>query len=435
MKITHRWWNSTIRIRLTILYAGTFFLAGVALIALMYIQLNQVTGQQLVIRSVSIRNGEPQLPNKTIEIQEPQTPNDVLPENVEPPIRPFVLRSLSDISLNDNGVFEQQFRIARTETLKRMLIASIVSLVAVGVVASILGWILAGQVLHPLRQITATARRVADRNLHERIALEGPDDEIKDLADTLDSMLERLDRSFDSQQRFTANASHELRTPLAINRTLIEVALLEEPEPDERLRQLGNTLLAVNQRHEKLIDGLLTLTSSEQRVAEPQPLELSEIVRHVLAESTEKAQSAGIDIETELELAPTSGDSVLLERLIHNLVDNASRYNLPQNGWIRVATYSDAHHASIIVENTGPVVPPYEIPRLFEPFQRISTTERLADHPKSGASRGAGLGLSIVRSVAAAHGGEVNAEARREGGLKVTVLIPNAPSNNNSKQQ
>src|SRR5262249_2526709 len=239
------------------------------------------------------------------------------------------------------------------------------------------------------------------------------------------AMLERLDRSFDSQRRFVANASHELRTPLAINRTLIEVAL-DNPQANESLRQLGANLLAVNQRHERLIDGLLTLASSEQGVTERTPVDLADIARHVTTESQGAAQNAGVDIRTHLQPAPVAGDPVLLERLTQNLVDNAIRYNLPEHGWITVTTDMIDDNVHLTVENTGPPVPPYEVPSLFEPFRRLPTTERLADSATTATamSRGAGLGLSIVRSVAHAHGGDVQASPREDGGLTVRVRIP-----------
>jgi signal transduction histidine kinase len=319
-----------------------------------------------------------------------------------------------------------QFERDRDETLSSMLITSLVALGIVGVAAGGLGWLLAGRALHPLQQITATARRVADRSLHERIALEGPHDEIQDLADTIDAMLERLDRSFDSQRRFVANASHELRTPLTINRTLIEVAL-DDPRADEPLRQLGRTLLAVNERHERLIDGLLTLASSEQGLTDPAPVDLADIVRHVTTESADAARAAGVDMRTHLQPAPVKGDGVLLERLAQNLIDNAIRYNLRERGEITVTTERIDDSAHLTVENTGPAIPPYEIPSLFDPFRRVPTSERRADSSSASGNRGAGLGLSIVRSVAHAHGGDVRASPREGGGLSIGVWLPMAP--------
>jgi signal transduction histidine kinase len=236
-------------------------------------------------------------------------------------------------------------------------------------------------------------------------------------------MHERLDRAFEGQQRFVANASHELRTPLTINRTLIEVALAR-PDADEALHQLGSTLLAVNERHERLIDGLLTLASSEQRITEATGVDLADVARHVVAESAAAAHKAGVELRADLRSARIAGDPVLLERLVQNLVDNALRYNLAAGGWVMVRTSVVDDHARLSVENTGAVVPPYAVPSLFEPFRRQPTTERLAAPADGSLGRGAGLGLSIVRSVARAHGGEAHAASRSDGGLIVEVDLP-----------
>ncbi len=387
MTTSRRRWPATIRGRLTLLYAGAFFLASATLVALVYFYLGWTLNHQLTVRG--------DITEQTLQHQSPEV----------------------------HEALTVQFQRARDNTLDTMLIASLIVLGVVGVISGGFGWLLAGRALHPLRQITATARQIADRRLHERVALVGPNDEIKDLADTFDAMLERLDRSFDSQRRFVANASHELHTPLTINRTLIEVAL-GDPQVNESLRQLGTKLVAVNQRHERLIDSLLTLASSEQGVTKRIPVDLAELARHITAESQAAAQNAGVDIRTLLQPAPVAGDPVLLERLTQNLVDNAIRYNLPEHGWITVTTDVVDDHARLIVENSGPSVPPYEALSLFEPFRRLSTTERLADSANTSISRGAGLGLSIVQSVAHAHGGDVHALPRKDGGLTVRVRIP-----------
>jgi signal transduction histidine kinase len=377
MTASRRWWPSTIRMRLTLLYAAAFFLAGAVLVVLIYLYLGQVLGHQLTA-------------------PEPTATHDAV---------------------------GAQLSRARDETLNSMLVASVVLLGVVGVVAAGLGWLLAGRALHPLQQITATAHRVADRSLHERIALDGPDDEIKELADTFDGMLDRLDRAFEGQQRFVANASHELRTPLTLNRTLIEVALAR-PDADESLRQLGSTLLAINERHERLIDGLLTLASSDQRITDATGMDLADVARHVIAESATAAQEARVELRSDLKVAPAAGDPLLLERLVQNLVDNAIRYNVGAGGWVIVRTGVRDDHAQLAVENTGPVVPLYAVPSLFEPFRRQPTSERIADAAGGSVRRGAGLGLSIVRSVARAHGGEARAAARTDGGLVVEVDFP-----------
>ena len=383
----------TIRTRLSLLYAGAFFAASVALIAFIYLFLGQVIDQQFMIRTAP---GSP--------------PLEASPDELE----------------QGRRIIDVMIRRARVDTLQTMLIISGIVAAIMTVIAGIIGWLVAGQALQPLRDITATARRVADRSLHERIGLTGPKDEIRDLADTLDAMLERLDRSFDSQRRFIANASHELRTPLTIARTLIEVALLDK-EADEKVKQLGTTLLAVNQRHEKLTDGLLTLASSDQRPAEFHPMNLAEIAEHVVAELRPLADRNGVSLVADLRPGNIMGDAFLLERLIQNLVENGLQYNLPENGWVRVGTGRQGDDVELMVENTGPVVPAHEVPGLFEPFRRLASTERLAGAARGSAVRGAGLGLSIVRSVALAHGGTVDAASRDGGGLVVRVRIPRAP--------
>jgi signal transduction histidine kinase len=396
----------TIRTRLTLLYAGAFFLAGVALIGFMYLFLGQVLEQQFLIRA-----DPPIDPGAPATAPAGEAPGD----------------PSGDGTTTARRVIDIMIRRARVDTLQTMLIASSVIVAVLTVLAGLIGWLVAGQALQPLREITATARRVADRSLHERIALTGPKDEIKDLADTLDAMLERLDRSFDSQRRFVANASHELRTPLTITRTLIEVALLDAGA-NEKLKQLGTTLLAVNQRHERLTDSLLTLASSEHRAADFRAVDLAEVAGHIVAELRPVADKASVAIEPVLAPAIVSGDAFLIERLIQNLVENGIQYNLHEKGWVRVATSTVGDRVELVVENTGPLVPAYEVPSLFEPFRRLAATDRLAGAPRAAMVRGAGLGLSIVRSVAQTHGGEVQATPREGGGLTVRVRIPAAPA-------
>jgi signal transduction histidine kinase len=395
----------TIRTRLSLLYAGAFFVAGVALIVAIYLYLGVVLDRQFSIRLVTD--------------DAPTAEGQLGAPGVLPP------RDLMD----EAGRISVMVRQARVNTLDTMLMVSFILVGILTLMAGVIGWLVAGQALQPLRDITATARRVADRSLHERIALTGPNDEIKDLADTLDQMLERLDRSFDSQRRFVANASHELRTPLTITRTLIEVALLDAAA-DDKLRQLGTTLLAVNQRHEKLTDGLLTLASGEQRAAEFHTVELGEIAGHIVTELTPIAERAGIRLGTAFIPGTVMGDAFLLERLIQNLIENAIQYNIAENGWVSVHTAMSGNSVELVVENTGPVVPAYEIPSLFEPFRRLAATERLAGGARTPITRGAGLGLSIVRSVAHTHGGEVEATPREGGGLVVRVRFPAASAAN-----
>jgi signal transduction histidine kinase len=300
----------------------------------------------------------------------------------------------------------------RQETLNSLLTQGALALGGVTVIGLGFGWLVSERALRPVHRITETARRVAASNLHERIALAGPHDEIKELADTFDSMLERLDGAFDSQRRFVANASHELRTPLTINRTLIEVAL-GRPDVPAETRQLGETLLAVNVRHERLIDGLLTLVRSEQAVTIHDPVDLADLARHVAT------RTSTVELVSDLAAAPTSGDPVLLERVVQNLVDNAVTYNVPDGTvWVSTRSVGD-DRVEVTVSNTGPAISAYEIPALFEPFRRLRS--------RTGSATGTGLGLSIVRSVANAHGGSVRASPRPDGGLSVAVTLPQTP--------
>ncbi|MEV4706526.1 HAMP domain-containing sensor histidine kinase [Actinoplanes sp. NPDC049316] len=370
----------TIRGRLTLVYGGLFFLAGLVMLGVTYVLVSRQLLTGVAVKATPI---DP-VQGRTVDGTEP----DLL--------------------------FRRAVEITRDDALSALLTQGGIALLVVGAAAVALGWLVAGRMLQPLHQITDTARRIAeapaaDRSLHERIALKGPDDEMKRLADTFDVMLARLDRSFDGQRRFIANASHELRTPLTLNRTLLEVALEKDAASPEVI-QLGTTLLAINQRHGRLIDGLLLLARSERELTERSYVDLADIVEH----------AAGDEVKTELAEAATLGDPVLLERLVQNLLDNAARHNLSTGGWVRAATGTRNGWATLQVANSGPIVPRYEVPALFEPFRRLTGTDRLAG------SGGAGLGLSIVRAVARAHGGDVHIDPRDEGGLVVTVALPAA---------
>lgn len=257
---------------------------------------------------------------------------------------------------------------------------------------------------------------MAGSDLHRRIELDGPDDELKELADTFDEMLDRLDRAFTAQQRFVANASHELRTPLAINRTLLEVQL-SDPDASTELIQLGNTLLATNERSEQLVEGLLLLARSENELVDRKPVDLAEVAGQAVEQTRGEAHARGVALRGVRPPVHILGNGVLLERIALNLVQNAVRYNVPEGGWVRVDTEVRPGQAVLVVENTGPVVPAYEIDNMFEPFRRLRTQ-------RTGSDKGVGLGLSIVRSVARAHGGYVVAEPRESGGLVMRVAIP-----------
>ncbi len=382
----------TLRVRLTLVYGGLFLLAGFGLLGVTYL----LVSQQLP--------GDGHLSFTGCGGQVQQGPS----------ASPCPAASGQ---AGNQTLAEQITRDTRHTTQAAFLTQGAIALGAVGIIAIGSGWLIAGRMLRPLQRITDTARRIADapaadRGLHERIALTGPPDELKELADTFDLMLERLDHSFDGQRRFIANASHELRTPLTLNRALLEVAVHRRAASPE-VRQLGETLLDINSRHERLIEGLLLLTRSEAEVSEPSYVDLADIVEHVVA----TAQGGTVTVRAEAGEAPTEGNPVLLERLVQNLVENGVRYNVPRDGWVHVSSGTGPDGTvRVTVTNTGPVVPRYEVPTLFEPFRRLGA-DRLAGAP------GAGLGLSIVRAVARAHGGDVRAEPRDGGGLTVTVTL------------
>ncbi|GIE30870.1 two-component sensor histidine kinase [Actinoplanes italicus] len=385
----------TVRARLTALYGGVFLLAGVILLAITYVLLAQALNNDSFSREAVLA-----VPAGTAGVAGPITETSPVTET-------YPAVELQRFQLAD------ELRVEfRRQTLTSLVQRGAVALAGVTLVGIWVGWLIAGRTLRPLQQITATARRVAGRNLHERIGLTGPRDELRQLADTFDDMLARLDESFGAQRRFVANASHELRTPLTINRTLIEVAL-SHPDPPPELRRLGETLLAVNTRHERLLEGLLVLAVSDRELTTHQPVDLAALSERLVDVARPEAAAAGVGLRTELRPAPVHGDPELLERLVQNLLRNAIAYNIG-GGEVRVKCAG----TRLTVANTGPVVLAHEIPGLFEPFRRL--TDRV------GSAEGSGLGLSIVRSIVTAHGGTVAAEPRPGGGLTVTVDLPPA---------
>ena len=314
----------------------------------------------------------------------------------------------------------------RADTLQQILIAAALGLVVIGLLVFAVGYWVAARVLRPLTRVTATARRIARHgdgtlDARARLAPEGPRDELYELAATFDEMLDRLDAAFESQRRFTGNASHELRTPLAVSRTLLEVALAD-PDTTPDTVVLAQGLLATNERSERMIEGLLALSKADQAVIAPGPVRWNDVVGGVVALSGAEAAQRGLQLRTQLNRAVVRGDGPLLEQVATNLVHNAMRHNLPDRtgGWVDVVTYDQGEYGLLVVANSGPYVPAAVVESLFEPFRRLRT-EGAAPRP---GDRGAGLGLSIVRSVVRAHGGRIGVQARPEGGLIVRVWVP-----------
>ena len=286
-----------------------------------------------------------------------------------------------------------------------------VSLAVLVLVSIVLGWLVAGRFLRPLRTITATARDISARNLNRRLGPTGRTDEFAELAATLDGLFERLEVAFAAQRHFVANASHELRTPLTAERTLLQVALADPDATLESLRAACREVLELGAAQERLIDALLTLASGEQGVDRREPFDLADVTRRALL----TRRPGGVTVEAALDAAPASGDPRLVESLVANLIDNALRYNVP-GGRVEVATGAGEDGARIVVRNSGPVVPPAEVDRLFEPFQQLGG--RRIRH-----GEGHGLGLAIVRAIAGAHGAALVARAGPAGGLDITVTF------------
>jgi len=396
----------TLRARLTLIYGGLFFVAGVVLLGVTYALFNQQLskpGRTLVTRGVPPVTGS------------------------ESSKQMFVFTGDGKLLTGPDAErwMKEQQAILHDAATTSLLTQGGIALGLVGGAAAGVGWLVAGRVLVPLHRVTDTARRIAaapaaDRGLRERIALRGPDDEVQDLAATFNTMVERLDRSFDGQRRFVANASHELRTPLTLGRSLVELAMHRKSASADT-KQLGEKLLQINSRHEQLITGLLLLARSENEITGRLPVDLADLVAHVVQQTAPEAAQAGITIHDHAGEAPTAGDALLLERLVHNLVENGVRHNNGPGGQVEVTSRTrDDGHVEVEVRNSGPVVPHDEIPALFEPFHRLPA-KRLPT------AKGAGLGLSIVRSVAHAHGGQAAARPRDGGGLVVTVTLPACP--------
>jgi signal transduction histidine kinase len=290
-----------------------------------------------------------------------------------------------------------------------VLVASIIAVVG--------GWVTAGRVLRPLRAIIATAQEISATSLHRRLGKAGADDEFTDLAETLDSVFERLEAAFASQRRFVANASHELRTPLAAERALLQVALADPDATADTLREACREVLALGVAQERLVDALLTLASSEQGVEQDEPVDLAAIAAAALRRRSAEAKVRGVQVGSALGPAVGAGDPRLAESLVANLVDNAVRYNI-DGGWIEVSTATVRGAARLTVRNTGPVVPAAEVARLLQPFQRLEG-QRIGRSEAYG--HGHGLGLAIVQAIATAHGADLRVLSRPDGGLDVTV--------------
>jgi signal transduction histidine kinase len=316
--------------------------------------------------------------------------------------------------------FAQIVNSQQATDLHQLLVYSWLALAIMAVVSVALGWLIAGRVLRPLRTITATARSISATSLHERLALSGPDDELKELGDTFDALLARLEQFIASQRQFVANASHELRTPLALQRTVIQLALADPDATMESLRAAHERVLASGAQQEHLIEALLALARGQAGLTRQEPFDLAVLAEQVLLARHSRARARSITICSTLAPAPMAGDLRLAERLVGNLVDNALAYNAAP-GWIDLMTGRRGDVAFVSVSNTGPVVDPGAVDRLTRPFERLGTE-------RTGHEDGSGLGLSIVQAIVNAHAGSLTLRPRPGGGLTVEATFPRADS-------
>jgi signal transduction histidine kinase len=386
--------RTTVRGRLTLLYGSLFLASGGALLAVTYV---------LVERNFPIVNQK---------------------------FTPFGVGSISGgltspggrgSSPNSPSALAALVSAQRNTDLHHLLVDCLIVLGIMAVVSVALGWLVAGRVLRPLRTIAATTRQISEDNLHQRLASEGPQDELKDLSDTIDGLLARLEGAFEAQRRFVANASHELRTPVTVARALLEM-ILSDPAPTlDSFRSTCEEVLAAGEHQEGLIEALLTLARSQRGLDHEERFDLAHVVGDVVEPFEEIAIAKGLNIQIAIEPTQVVGDLRLVERLVSNLVENALNHNVP-NGRIDVAVRTRAGNPSLRVANTGPRVPPLQIDRLLQPFQRLAN-DRAGDHD------GLGLGLSIVAAIANAHGAVLSVEPG-DTGLDIEVTFPRVAVDN-----
>ncbi len=439
----------TARLRLTALYGGLFLLSGVALLASTYVLLEQATQYRAphlpkIPHTPAIKplQQKPFLPQSAYSVQLPQALSKLTEDQRQLaqdqhrlflsapqlggsphrlsllPVSPLLAGDQHQLATDQHQLSKAVDQLAeavhqvaqsgpvqaaqRASDSHELLVNSGIALAVVGVLALLAGWLVAGRMLRPIRTITRTARRISSTSLHERLALDGPQDELKELGDTLDDLFGRLDAAFEAQRRFVANASHELRTPLTRERALVQVAL-GDPSTSELWRATGQELLASNREQEALIEALLTLASSESGLERRERTDLAEICETVLARPGLESESLGLQVEAAISSAPLEGDPRLIERLVRNLIDNAIAHNLT-GGRVEVSTESRDGKAVLSVRNSGRIIEPAELDRLFQPFQRLDPRRTRHKH-------GHGLGLSIVRAIATAHHAPITAHS------------------------
>ena len=418
------WPRPTIAVRVATTFAALFAVAGIGLLALNYallqhsLQVSYVTSAvPSYPASLIISRDKAVISNPQASALDKAAAQGQLALAERHPHARLTGALLPEIG-SQSAIQAAQAR-AFDDAFSQLIRQSALILAPLALLAVALGWLVARRMLRPVRRLTAAARELSVANLHQRLHLNGPRDELKELGDTFDQMLSRLETAFESQRRFVANASHELRTPLTIMRTELEVTLDKGQATPGQLRAMGEVVRAAVSRSERLVDGLLTLAESERGIERAELIDLSDLAGPALSLIGGDALSGGIRLTTNLAPAPVRGTRVLLERLVENLADNAVRHNQP-GGWLTVTTARHGDIAELTIQNSGLQITQDQAATVFEPFRRLH-----AD--RVGSARGNGLGLSIVRAVARAHGGDATVTPITAGGLQVTVTLPVAP--------
>ena len=384
----------TVRFRLTMLYSTLFLIGGGILVGGTYALFIYNTGKALNSELGTDRSAA--------------HGSDQLGQGVPS----------TNSGLNSSGRSTQSLlNTQHASDLHLLLVTSVIAMGVVVLISIVLGWIVAGRILRPLQTIIRVARNISVTDLQYRFHHAGPDDELKELSDTFDGLLARLEAAFQAQRQFIANASHELRTPLARQRVLSQVALTDPDATVESLRSAHERVLAGGAQLEQLIESLLTLARGQAGISVREPFDLGSLISHVLETRMPEAERLGLKVHTSLSTAPAAGSPHLAERLAANLADNAIQHNVA-GGDVDIVTGTAQGHAFLTVTNSGPVVPATDVSQLFQPFQRFG------DHGHARIGNGLGLGLSIVEAIATAHGATINARLRPEGGLAIMVSFP-----------
>ena len=416
----------TARLRLTVMYGAAFLLCGAAVLAVViYVAFghakhaSQPEGSTSATFNGRVPAAEVRRAGDTVIVPVSLPASAVHQDGMYDTFSfgvPGGASQLSHLTSAERAqlLADAQVRVSYDERM--IVIISAIALAVIAVFAAAIGWLIAGRVLRPLSTITAAARRISASSLHERLALHGPDDELRELGDTLDSLFARLEASFDAQRRFAANASHELRTPLTRERTLLQVTRADPAATVATWQTVSRELLASNAEQERLIEGLLTLASSEGGSGEREPLDLAAITSEALAAARPAIGRMDLRVQTAIQPATLDGDPLLIQQLVTNLIDNSVRHNV-RGGDVEVTTATSDGRAVLSVTSSGQVIPAAEVDRLFQPFQRLGPRTASRDG-------GHGLGLSIVRAIAAAHGATIAARPGPGGGLAIDVAFP-----------